>query len=132
MVSIGSARAFGLLCRATSCFVSYDPGAACAEPRAGPSVLLITVDTLRADHLGAYGLGLPASPQIDRARRRGRAVRARDRGLERDCAVARDDPHLALPREHSIGFRNGATRLDGVPTLAAAFRERRLSRPRRS
>lgn len=30
-----------------------------------PNVLLITVDTLRADHLGAYGYPRPTSPEID-------------------------------------------------------------------
>ena len=54
--------------------------AACVErtPRPSPSpasaraaagnplnVLLITIDTLRADHLGAYGYGRPTSPRID-------------------------------------------------------------------
>jgi hypothetical protein len=37
-----------------------------AAPR--PDVLLITVDTLRADHLGAWGHPLPASPRIDELR----------------------------------------------------------------
>jgi len=32
----------------------------------GPNVLLITVDTLRADRLGCYGYELPTSPNIDR------------------------------------------------------------------
>lgn len=32
----------------------------------GQSVVLITVDTLRADRLGCYGHGRPTSPQIDR------------------------------------------------------------------
>jgi choline-sulfatase len=31
-----------------------------------PDLLLITVDTLRADHLGAYGYGRDTSPRIDR------------------------------------------------------------------
>lgn len=31
-----------------------------------PSVLVITVDALRADHLGSYGYGRPTSPNIDR------------------------------------------------------------------
>lgn len=31
----------------------------------GPSVVLISVDTLRADRLGAYGYNLPTSPTID-------------------------------------------------------------------
>jgi arylsulfatase len=30
-----------------------------------PNILLITVDTLRADHLGCYGYARPTSPQID-------------------------------------------------------------------
>jgi arylsulfatase A-like enzyme len=34
-------------------------------------VLLITVDTLRADHLGAYGYALPTSPNIDKLAERG-------------------------------------------------------------
>ena len=39
------------------------------EPRA--SVLLIVVDTLRADHLGCYGYGRNTSPHIDRLAARG-------------------------------------------------------------
>ena len=31
----------------------------------GPNLLLVSIDTLRADHLGAYGYGLPTSPTID-------------------------------------------------------------------
>ena len=31
-----------------------------------PNVLLITLDTTRADHLGCYGYGLPTSPHLDR------------------------------------------------------------------
>ncbi len=40
---------------------------ACAPERPRrPNVLLITIDTLRADHLGCYGYGRPTSPEIDR------------------------------------------------------------------
>jgi len=38
--------------------------AACAPSRP-PSIVLVTIDTLRADHLGCYGYGLPVSPHID-------------------------------------------------------------------
>ena len=31
-----------------------------------PNILLITIDTLRADHLGAYGYARPTSPNIDK------------------------------------------------------------------
>lgn len=38
---------------------------------AQPNVLLITIDTLRADHLGAYGYPRPTSPAIDEVARQG-------------------------------------------------------------
>jgi arylsulfatase A-like enzyme len=44
-------------------------GVAGAPPRAAdgaPSVLLISIDTLRADHLGFYGYERPTSPELDR------------------------------------------------------------------
>nr|MDJ0850157.1 sulfatase-like hydrolase/transferase [Myxococcota bacterium] len=42
--------------------------AACTPDERPPSVrllLLLTVDTLRADHLGAYGSGRDLTPRID-------------------------------------------------------------------
>ncbi len=39
---------------------------ACTKPAAQPSVLLITLDTTRADHLGIYGSSKPTSPNLDR------------------------------------------------------------------
>ena len=39
--------------------------AACERSPEQPNLLLIAVDTLRADHLGAYGYGRPTSPAID-------------------------------------------------------------------
>lgn len=45
---------------------------ACSTPKPiGPNVLLVTVDTLRADHLGAYGYERPTSPAIDALARTG-------------------------------------------------------------
>lgn len=37
-----------------------------APPAARPDVLLVTIDTLRADRLGAYGYDKPTSPHFDR------------------------------------------------------------------
>ena len=34
-----------------------------------PNIVLISIDTLRADHLGCYGYSLPTSPALDRFRR---------------------------------------------------------------
>ena len=39
------------------------------DPR--PSVVLISLDTLRADHLGSYGYGRPTSPNLDAFAQRG-------------------------------------------------------------
>jgi arylsulfatase A-like enzyme len=48
------------------------PGAQRASgPGNGLSVLLLTIDTLRADHLGAYGYRRATSPAIDALARRG-------------------------------------------------------------
>ncbi|HND33106.1 MAG TPA: sulfatase [Myxococcota bacterium] len=38
---------------------------------AGPNLLLITVDTLRADHLGAYGYSRNTTPEMDRLAKNG-------------------------------------------------------------
>jgi arylsulfatase A-like enzyme len=36
------------------------------EPASGPHVVLISIDTLRADHVGLYGYGRETTPNIDR------------------------------------------------------------------
>jgi arylsulfatase len=86
-------------------------------------VLLITIDTLRADHLGTYGFAQNTSPRID--------ALARDSVVfERAIAAssATNPSHASImtsryPREHSIGHHNGASRLEGTATLATLFRE---------
>ena len=39
---------------------------ACGEARRPPNVILISIDTLRADHLGSYGYERDTSPELDR------------------------------------------------------------------
>ncbi len=41
------------------------------SPKPRLNILLITIDTLRADHLGAYGYGRPTSPNLDRLAKEG-------------------------------------------------------------
>jgi arylsulfatase len=93
-------------------------------PAAAPNVLLVTVDTVRADHLGAYGFALDTSPHLD-------ALAAASALFERAIAASsRTAPsHASVMtsrwvREHSIGHHNGSTRLaEAEATLAATFRE---------
>jgi choline-sulfatase len=51
--------------RSTLILVTLVFGASCRRPARQPNVLIITVDTLRADHLGCYGLPLARTPRID-------------------------------------------------------------------
>jgi arylsulfatase A-like enzyme len=93
-----------------------------AEP-ARPNVLLVTIDTIRADHVGAYGASGEATPGID--------AFARD-GILFEQAIA--PAPLTLPSHTTIlsgvlpfrtGVRvNGTDRVSvAVPLLAEAFSE---------
>ena len=99
-------------------------GAATSAASAGgaaPNVLLVTIDTLRADHLHCYGQALPTSPNID-------AFAARSVVFERAVAASgyTAPAHAAIltsryPRQQSLGFGNGSIQQRGVETLADAF-----------
>jgi arylsulfatase A-like enzyme len=68
---LGGARQAGA---ALLLLAAVNVAAAALEVRAPgprPNILLITIDTLRADHLGAYGYARPTSPNIDRLAREG-------------------------------------------------------------
>ncbi|MBK7874438.1 MAG: sulfatase [Planctomycetes bacterium] len=45
--------------------------AACAPEPRRPNVLLVSIDMLRADHVGCYGYARPTTPMIDRLAREG-------------------------------------------------------------
>ena len=47
-------------------------GACSTEPQPHVSVIVVVVDTLRADHLGAYGYDRATSPNLDRWAKKGR------------------------------------------------------------
>ena len=59
------------------------------------NVLLVTIDTLRADHLGAYGYGRATSPKLDALASRGVAVRAGLHLLAEDARQLRRAPDRA-------------------------------------
>ncbi|MBN2207588.1 MAG: tetratricopeptide repeat protein, partial [Candidatus Aminicenantes bacterium] len=92
------------------------------DPSAGPNVLLVTLDTTRADRLGCYGYAAARTPALDGLARDGvRFARAY-------CPVP-----LTLPSHATIltglypvghGVRNNGRALPAdVPTLAAILKE---------
>ena len=99
--------------------------AGCSAHRNEPieNVLLVSVDTLRADFVHAYGFEQPDTPNMD-------ALAARGALFEEAFAAATltAPAHASImtsrwARHHSIGTRNGETRLEGAVTLAEAFRK---------
>jgi arylsulfatase A-like enzyme/Tfp pilus assembly protein PilF len=87
-----------------------------------PNVLLITLDTVRADHIGAYGYAKGATPTIDRLAREG--VRFTDATSQ---APLTGPAHAALLTGRypaRMGVRDNATTPipDGATTIAELFK----------
>jgi arylsulfatase A-like enzyme/Tfp pilus assembly protein PilF len=101
-------------------------GAACSpRPADGPArssnLLLVTVDTVRADRLGCYGYALAETPAIDRLAHDGvrfaRAMATAPLTLPSHASLLTG----LLPPRHAL-HQNGAAALPtSVPTLAEAF-----------
>jgi arylsulfatase A-like enzyme/Flp pilus assembly protein TadD len=65
IVAVGAAGAYVLL-------RGVPPGRGVAAPAGSPlNILLVTLDTTRADHLGCYGWGRARTPELDRLAREG-------------------------------------------------------------
>ncbi len=86
-----------------------------------PNVLLITLDTLRPDFLGAYGSSAGASPRIDEFARKSvvfeRAIAASPRTVPSHASIMTS----LWVREHSVGWVNGSSRINGEECLADVF-----------
>lgn len=89
---------------------------------ARPNVLLVSVDTLRADHLGCYGSALGATPRLDRLAAAG--IRFAD--VSSPVPLTRP-AHASLltglyPFEHGVQDNLLHALPEAVPTLATRFR----------
>lgn len=89
----------------------------------GCNVILISLDTLRADHLGAYGYERNSSPELD-------AVANQSVLFERCFAQAPTTlpSHMSIftglyPRRHGV-LKKSLVLSDRTPTLASLLRER--------
>lgn len=99
------------------------PVPAAARPAPRPNVVLVLVDTLRADHLTAYGYARETSPNLDALA--GRAVLFEQARSQASCTfpsvnslLTSRDPVLFLGQE---GGRLGLP--EGMPSLAEVLRD---------
>ncbi len=85
-------------------------------------VILVTIDTLRADHLGAYGYPRPTSPFLDELARRGvvfdRAVSACSHTAPSHASIMTS----LQPLQHGL-LKNGQALDPSLYTLAEMFRD---------
>ena len=86
------------------------------------NLVLVTIDTLRADHLGSYGYPRPTSPFLDSLAARG--VRF-DRAISASSHTAPSHTSIFTsfyPSQHGV-LRNGRLLQEGLPTLASILHE---------
>ena len=85
-------------------------------------VVLITIDTLRADHLGCYGYGRDTSPTIDRIARENVMLDWVFSPVSFALSSHYSMMTSRYPSFHSVGFRGGgcADLLATEPTAALA------------
>ena len=124
MRSLDHLRLGAALCMAMALTTSPAYSSTTENPAASPkkpNVLLITIDTLRADHLGAYGYKLQTSPEFDRLAEEGVLF------TDAITPVPTTAPALAslLTSRHADehGVRENLGELpESLETLAEAFR----------
>ena len=89
------------------------------------NVLVILVDTLRADHLSSYGYGRPTSPNVDRIAQQGVLF---ENAFPTSSWTSPSHASLLTgryPFEHGVEWNTPRALLDGrSPTLAEALRSR--------
>jgi arylsulfatase A-like enzyme len=87
-----------------------------------PNIILLTVDTLRADRMGSYGYKHNTSPNLDKLARNGALF------LDASTNVPLTNPSFCslftsrYPHETGA-IRNGIPMVDDIPTMAMIFKE---------
>jgi arylsulfatase A-like enzyme len=110
---------------AVVCAASILASSAACTRRPGPpapAVVLVSIDTLRPDHLGCYGYAKPTSPEIDRFRRE--AVLFREVVAPASSTLPSHASMLTslLPQHHGASFRKRSALHAGLLTLAEVLR----------
>jgi arylsulfatase A-like enzyme len=94
---------------------------ACGAESRRPNVLLITVDTLRADYLGAYGSSAARTPHIDRLAREGSLFERAAAPMPLTRPTHASILTARYPREHGV-VNNAVSLPDASRTLAEILR----------
>ena len=115
----GLLPAIGLLLEACS-------GSPSARPPARPSVLLVTIDTLRADRLGCYGDKGARTPVIDALARQATLFESAFTPSPITLPAHTSLMTGLMPPAHGVRGNGGFALAPGVPTLAEALRARGL------
>jgi arylsulfatase A-like enzyme len=92
------------------------------SPLGPPSVLLVTIDTLRADHTSAYGYAHPTTPNLDRLGREGTVFLAAYTPTPTTGPSHSTLFTSSYPAAHGV-LKNGYVLQPGRPTLAEALRD---------
>ncbi|MBI3400713.1 MAG: sulfatase-like hydrolase/transferase [Acidobacteria bacterium] len=108
----------------SSVVICFFVGALALAQPSPPNVLLITIDTVRADRIGAYGYTKGATPAIDRLAREG--VRFADATSQAPLTGPAHAAILTGQYPARLGVRdNASTPIPaGTPTLATIFKAR--------
>jgi choline-sulfatase len=85
------------------------------------SVLLVTLDTTRADRLGCYGRAGDVTPQLDALARRGVLFRQAYSHVPLTCPAHTSLLTGRLPTRHGVRDNGGYVLAPDVPTLAERF-----------
>jgi arylsulfatase A-like enzyme len=99
------------------------PGPRKARASRPPGIVLVSIDTLRPDHVGCYGYRRPTTPQIDRFRRD--AVLFRQAVAQAPSTLA---SHASLftslrPPHHGASVSANTKLRPGIVTLAGALKK---------
>jgi arylsulfatase A-like enzyme len=99
------------------CILSVLAGCGAPAGDDSPNVLLITIDTLRADHMGTYGHDVPTTPAVDRLAAEGATFEHAYSPMGTTSPAHATLFTARQPLAHGL-VRNGLTLLEEETTLA--------------
>jgi choline-sulfatase len=106
---------------ALSCSSTEIPEQVSTREGRGPDVLLVTIDTLRADRVGAYGDALARTPNMDALAREGALFRQAHAVAPLTLPSHASMLTGLLPRRHGIRDNSGFVLAPSVPTIAGGL-----------